>query len=106
MNRRSKQVAWIAVIAVVAIAGFIGVQSFGLLVSMRSDALGACHAYLESETGLEIDPDDVDMTSIEVFFPKPFDKRFRTTCTYGEATVELESTPFTPWLVIGTSGLD
>ena len=102
----SKRVAWIVVIAVVAIAGFIGVQSFGLLVSMRNEALDACQAYLEIETGLEIDPDEMDITSIEVFFPKPFDKRFRTTCTYGEATVELESTPFTPWLVVGTSGPD
>ena len=93
-------------IAVVAIAGFIGVQSFGLLISMRNEALDACHAYLESETGLEIDPDEMDITSIEVFFPKPLDKRFRTTCTSGEATVELESTPFTPWLVVGTNGLD
>ncbi len=106
MKRPSKRVAWIVVIAVVVIAGFIGVQSFGLFVRMENGALEACRAYLESETGLEIDPDDMAITSIEVFFPKRFDKRFRTTCTYDEATVELESTPFTPWRVVGTSGLD
>ncbi len=100
------RVAWIVVIAVVAIAGFIGVQSYGLYANMRHEALDACHAYLESEAGLEVDPGDLDITPIETFFPKPYQKRFRTTCTYGDATVELESSPFEPWLVVGTSGPD
>ena len=92
--------------AAVAIGGFIGVQALGQFVRMENEALEACRDYLEEKTGQEIDLDELETTAVETVFPEPFDKRFRTTCTFGDVTVELESKPFKPWLVVGTSGLD
>ena len=106
MKRQTIQVAWIALLFAIAIAGFFGVQTFRQFARMEEDALEVCHAYLESETGERIDLESVETTAIEVVFPKPFHKRFRTTCTFGEVTVTMQAKPLGNWTVIGTNGLD
>jgi hypothetical protein len=104
--KKSKQVGWVVGITVLAIGGFIGVQALLQVGRMEGAAVEACHKYLEAETGKEIRISDLRTTPIETVFPEPLDKRFRTTCTYGGATVELEGRPFKPWTVVGTTGLD
>ena len=104
--KKPKQVAWVVVISVLAIGGLIGVQALLRVVRMEDAALEACHKYLEAETGKEVHISDLRTKPIETVFPGPLDKRFRTTCTYGGATVELEGRPFKPWTVVGTTGLD
>ena len=105
MKRQTKQVAWIVVLFVLAIAGFFGIQTYSQFAKMESGARDACRVYLEGETGEEIDIAFLETSGIEVVFPKPFDKRFRTTCTYGEVSVELECKPLKPWFVVATDGL-
>ena len=104
--KKSKQVAWVVAISVVAIGGFIGVQAVLQVGRMEGAAVEACHKYLEAETGETIPISDLRTTPIETVFPEPFDKRFRTTCTNGGATVELEGRPFKPWTVVRATGLD
>lgn len=106
MKRQTKQVAWIVVLIVLAIGGLIGIQAFGQFARMEHGALEACHAYLEDRTGEKIDLERLETSAIEVVFPKPFDKRFRSTCTYGEVSVAMEATPFEDWTIISTIGLD
>ena len=92
--------------AIIAIGGFFGIQTYSQFVSMENKARDACHVYLEGETDEEIDIASLRTSGIEVVFPKPFDKRFRTTCTYGDVVVEMETKPLREWTVLSTTGLD
>ena len=96
----------IVVMAVVAVGGFIGLQTFGQFSRMADDALSVCHAYIEEQTGEEIDVAHLKTSPIKTVFPEPLQKRFRTDCTYRGVTVALQTKPFEPWLVVGSDGLD
>ena len=92
--------------AIIAIGGFFGIQTYSQFVSMENNARDACHVYLEGETGEEIDIASLRTSGVEVVFPKPFDKRFRTNCTYRDVAVILETKPLKKWTIISTTGLD
>ncbi|MEX2244598.1 MAG: hypothetical protein WD716_12210 [Fimbriimonadaceae bacterium] len=104
--KRSRQVAWVVAVSVLAVGGFIAVQVLGQYGRMHDDAQAACRQYLEERLGGTVDIAALQTSSILTVYPEPPRKRFRTTCTYGGVSVELESKPFQPWTVVGTTGLD
>ena len=106
MTKKPKQIAWIVLMAVAVAAGFIGIRSFQQFSRMEDDALEACQAYLHEQTGENIAIADLQTTAIEIVFPRPLDKRFRTNRTYNDVTVKLGSKPFKPWTVISATGLE
>jgi hypothetical protein len=94
-----------AIIATVAVVG-AAVLALRATLFNRDDARQACVAYLRSVTSETIDASAVTTTVPEPFFPSKMKKRFRTTCTYGDRKVALESEPFGEWRVVSDSGLD
>ena len=75
-------------------------------VRMRRGAESACADYLSAKLGRSVDPDDVEATVPEVFFPSRYEKRFRSTCKFEGATLVLESSPLKSWQVVVVEGID
>lgn len=104
MAKRERKWVW----GIVALAVVAGVAVFALRGALfnRDDAHEACVAYLKSVTSQDVDASAVTASVPEPFFPNKLKKRFRTTCTYGDRKIVMESDPFGEWRVVSDTGLD
>jgi hypothetical protein len=102
--KRERKWVWAIVAATVVVSA--AVLALRATLFNRDDAQQACVAYLQSVMSETIDASAVTTTVPEPFFPSMMKKRFRTTCTYGDRKVAMESDPFGEWRVVSDSGLD
>lgn len=101
-----RRMIWIGVFLAAVVVLTIAVNALGQFARQRNEAENACFAYLEAHTKSDVERSLVRATIPRVVFPEPMDKRFRSTCTYRGAFIELEAKPFSDWKVLSAKGLD
>jgi hypothetical protein len=95
---------WLGLVVVaVLVAGTYALNNF---LVVQHGAEDACAEFLTVETGRPVSADQVTATLPEVHFASRFDKRFRSTCSFENYRVELESSLFGKWRVLRSQRLD